>query len=87
MKKDPTLISVLLALLVLSALFFVIERLIGSGRRQPVVRKGWWTDVVYWFITPFVTKQLVAWAIILPAALLVFAKVATVEALLLGNCF
>ena len=81
MKHDKTLLSVLIGLFILSAIFFVIERVIGRGRKQPVIRKGWWTDVVYWICTPLITKQLVGYALILPAALLVMAKVASVEGL------
>jgi sterol desaturase/sphingolipid hydroxylase (fatty acid hydroxylase superfamily) len=71
----------------LSAIFFVIERLIarGSNRPQPVFRRGWVTDVVYWFITALLTKPLVRFLIILPAALLVLANVTSVDVLKLGN--
>ncbi len=81
MKQSPTLFKVLIGLFILSAFFFVVERVLGRGRKQPVIRKGWWTDVVYWFCTPLVTKQLVGLAIILPVALLVLAGVASVEGL------
>ena len=55
MKHDRTFLSVLIGLVVLSALFFVIERLVGRGRQQPVFRKGWFTDVVYWFTSVLLT--------------------------------
>ena len=56
MKNEATLWSVLIGLVVLSLLFFIIERLVGNGRKQPIMRKGWWTDVFYWIFTPLVTK-------------------------------
>ena len=58
MKKDPTIFGVLIGLVVLSLVFFLIERVFGRGRKQPIIRKGWWTDVVYWVLTPLVQKQL-----------------------------
>ena len=50
MKPDKTFLSVLVTLVILSVIFFVIERIAGRGRNrvQPIFRKGWLTDVVYW---------------------------------------
>jgi sterol desaturase/sphingolipid hydroxylase (fatty acid hydroxylase superfamily) len=85
MKKDPTILGVLIGLAILSALFFLIERVVGRGRRQPVIRKGWWTDVLYWIFTPFVTKQITKAVIVLPVLALVLAHVTSVDALKLGT--
>jgi sterol desaturase/sphingolipid hydroxylase (fatty acid hydroxylase superfamily) len=79
MQQEKTIYSVLIGLIVLSIVFLIVERVIGRGRKQPVFRRGWFTDVIYWVITPFFTKQLVKYGIILPAGLLVLAKVTTVE--------
>lgn len=79
MQQEKTIYSVLIGLIVLSVVFLIIERVIGRGRQQSVFRRGWCTDVIYWVITPFFTKQLVKYGIILPAGLLVLAKVTTVE--------
>src|SRR5262245_51571834 len=81
MKKDPTFISVMIGLLILSAIFFVIERIVGRGRKQRVFRKGWWTDFVYWLWTPLVTKQITKYAILLPVAALIITKVTSADAL------
>ena len=61
MKPDKTFLSVLVTLLILSAIFFVIERIAGRGRnrQQPVFRRGWLTDVIYWFTTILLTKPFV----------------------------
>ena len=61
MKPDKTFLSVLVTLIILSAIFFAIERIAGRGRNrvQPVIRKGWFTDVVYWFATILLTKPFV----------------------------
>lgn len=81
MQQDKTISSVLIGLIVLSVVFLIVERVIGRGRKQPVFRRGWFTDVIYWVITPLFTKQLIKYGIILPAGLLVLAKVTTVEGL------
>jgi sterol desaturase/sphingolipid hydroxylase (fatty acid hydroxylase superfamily) len=79
MNQEKTIVGVFAALLVLSILFFFIERVVGRGRKQPVFRRGWVTDLVYWVATPLVTKQLIRYALILPLAVLIVAKVASVE--------
>ena len=84
MKKDPTILSVLIGLVVLSLIFLVIERLVGKGRKQPIIRKGWWTDVFYWIFTPLVTKQITKLVLIVPVTVLVLAHVTSVEALKTG---
>ncbi|MDB6117949.1 MAG: sterol desaturase family protein, partial [Verrucomicrobiaceae bacterium] len=83
MKPDPSVGKVLIGLLILSAIFFVIERWLGKGRKQAVIRKGWLTDAVYWFFTPFVSKQFAVIGVLIPAGILVVAGVATKEGLLL----
>ena len=86
MKPDKTFFSVLVTLLVLSIIFFVIERIVGRGRNrvQPVFRRGWWTDVVYWFATILLTKPLVRIMLILPAGVLILAQVTSVDVMKLG---
>lgn len=83
MKHERTFFGLFIALILLSALFFVIERIVGrySGRQQPVIRKGWFTDVIYWFVTPLITKPLTAISFLLPAAVLVICGLATREGL------
>jgi sterol desaturase/sphingolipid hydroxylase (fatty acid hydroxylase superfamily) len=86
MKPDKTFFSVLITLVILSIVFFVIERIAGRGRNrvQPVFRRGWWTDVVYWFATILLTKPLVRMMLILPAGLLILAQVTSVDVMKLG---
>jgi sterol desaturase/sphingolipid hydroxylase (fatty acid hydroxylase superfamily) len=86
MKSNQTLLGVTLALLVLSAVFLLIERVAGRGRNraQPVLRRGWFTDVVYWFITILLTKPFVRLMLVLPASALLLAQVTSVAALRSG---
>lgn len=74
---SPSLKNTLLGLVLLSILFFIIERLIGKVR-GPLIRRGWWTDVAYFFFTPFVTRVFSKSVFILPAALLIWCGVASV---------
>ncbi len=85
MKSDPTFFRALVALVLLSAIFFVIERLVGRGRAQPIIRRGWGTDVVYWFATILLTKPLVRLVFILPLSLLLLTQVTTVDLVKLGE--
>jgi sterol desaturase/sphingolipid hydroxylase (fatty acid hydroxylase superfamily) len=89
-KSTPTLLGTLGVLLALALIFFVLERLVarlssrGLGRAQPVIRRGWWTDVVYFFATALVTKPLVRVLLYLPAVLLVIAQIVPAETFKLG---
>ena len=86
MKPNQTLLGVAVTLLVLSAVFLLIERVAGRGRNraQPVMRRGWFTDVVYWFVTVLLTKPLVRVMMILPLGLLLLAQVTSLDALRQG---
>jgi sterol desaturase/sphingolipid hydroxylase (fatty acid hydroxylase superfamily) len=86
MASDKTFLSVLVSLFVLSAIFFVIERIAGRGRNrvQPVFRRGWSTDIGYWFMTVFVTKPLLRLMFILPVTVLILAQIAPVETFKMG---
>ncbi len=86
MKSNQTLFGVAVALLALSAIFLLIERVAGHGRNrtQPVLRRGWFTDVVYWFVTILLTKPFVRLMLILPVGLLLLAQVTSVDALRSG---
>lgn len=79
MNKDKTLLSVFFGLLFAAAIFLVIERLLGRGRKQPVLRKGWFTDVIYFFVTPLITKQVIRYAFIIPLVVLVALKLTTAD--------
>ncbi len=87
MKSDKTFFSVLVTLVILSAIFYFIERIVGQNRNrvQPVIRRGWWTDVAYWFTTILLTKPFVRLMLIIPFALLIFAKVTSIDVIKLGT--
>lgn len=85
MKPESTFLRPLIALLVLSALFFLIERLLGRGRKQAVIRRGWGTDVVYWFTTILLTKPFVRLMLILPVGVLLLMKFTSADALRSGH--
>lgn len=87
MNESKTFASVAVAMVVLSGIFFVVERIVGRGRsrRQPVFRRGWLTDVVYLFMTALITKPFVRLMIIVPAVLLLIANVVPLETLRSGN--
>jgi sterol desaturase/sphingolipid hydroxylase (fatty acid hydroxylase superfamily) len=50
------LAGLIIAFLVLSLVFAAIERLFPSIPGQKRLRRGFWTDVGYWFFTPFVSQ-------------------------------
>ena len=75
-----TLGTTLAGLLLLSFVFFILERLIG-GARGPWFRKDYWTDTAYWFFAPLITRVISRTVILLPFLLLVAVGAATVEGL------
>lgn len=86
MNRERTLFTVSLALLLLSGVFFVVERVVGRGRnrRQPVFRRGWATDLVYGFVTVLLTKPFIRLLVLMPAAVLVLAQIVPAETLRSG---
>lgn len=81
MSSEKSFLGVLVTLLILSLVFFFIERIAGRGRNrvQPVFRRGWFTDVIYWFATILLTKPLVRLLLIVPVAVLVIFQIIPVE--------
>jgi len=77
---SPTLATTLIGLAVLSAFFWVFERLAGHAR-GPFFRRGWWTDALWWLFTPLVVKAVSRVLVLLPFLLLVGFGVASVEGL------
>jgi hypothetical protein len=53
MNPDKTILTVFVTLSILYAIFFVVQLILARGRNraQPVIRRGWLTDVIYWFTT------------------------------------
>lgn len=69
--------------MVLSALFFLLERTAGTHR--PLFRRGWATDVVYAFMALLVTKPLVRLLLLLPLSVLILTNTTSLD--LLKNGF
>lgn len=69
----PSLLGLVAALLVLGAVFGVLEHVARRRRGQPgrLLREGWGTDVAYLFVTALLTKPLARLLVIVAAALLV----------------
>ena len=85
MKPLQTFPGALLALVVLSVFFLILERAVGRGRPQPVFRPGWFTDVAYWFATILLTKPLVRLLLILPVGLLLLTHATSLDTLRNGS--
>lgn len=49
------ILRLLVGFLALGFVFGVLERVFSSVRGQALLRRGYWTDVGYWFLTPPVT--------------------------------
>jgi sterol desaturase/sphingolipid hydroxylase (fatty acid hydroxylase superfamily) len=65
------IVSMVIGFLVLTGIFFVIERLGRGIKTQRILRRGFWTDLIYWFFTPLVTKSITKLGVILPAVFVV----------------
>jgi sterol desaturase/sphingolipid hydroxylase (fatty acid hydroxylase superfamily) len=85
MIADSSFLRALVAFVVLALGFVVVERLLGRGRSQPILRRGWVTDVVYWFATILFTKPFVRLLLLLPASLLILADLTSLDLLKLGE--
>lgn len=65
MPPEPiarTIAGFLLGTLVLSVLFYVLERLFAEQPDQSAIRKGTKIDAIYWFFDFFIAKRVVAGA-------------------------
>jgi sterol desaturase/sphingolipid hydroxylase (fatty acid hydroxylase superfamily) len=87
MNLERPFLRALVTLTLFSAIFFVIERIARRGRNrvQPVLRKGWFTDVIYWFTTILITKPLVRLMLILPISALLLANVTSIDIVKMGT--
>jgi sterol desaturase/sphingolipid hydroxylase (fatty acid hydroxylase superfamily) len=71
-------IGIVVAFFVFFAIGLLLRRAQEPSRRYPVIRRGFWTDAVYWLLTPFTTKLVTRAALIvgiLPVAYLIYGKV------------
>jgi hypothetical protein len=74
----PTIQGLLIAFVVLLVAFRLVELFRPQEKRQPLLRRGFWTDVSYWAFTPLVTRAITracVVAAIVPVALLIYGKV------------
>ena len=51
-----SLTGIVISFVVLGIVFYAIERLFPAIRNQPIRRKGFSVDVIYWLFTPLVTR-------------------------------
>jgi sterol desaturase/sphingolipid hydroxylase (fatty acid hydroxylase superfamily) len=56
MRDVPNLQGIAIAFVVLTVVFFVLQKVFPSVPGQPTFRRGFLTDAVYWVFTPFVTR-------------------------------
>jgi len=78
------LAGLFIGLLVLSVFFWVVAALFAANRGQPrgPRRQGFWTDVIYWFATPLITKSVPEAGLALLLVLIYQSSPATTRAML-----
>jgi sterol desaturase/sphingolipid hydroxylase (fatty acid hydroxylase superfamily) len=73
-----TFAGILIAFVALSLAFGLVEIFRSRTRRQPIFRRGYLTDVLYWLFTPVVTRSVVTIAVAVaaaPVAFLIYGRV------------
>jgi sterol desaturase/sphingolipid hydroxylase (fatty acid hydroxylase superfamily) len=81
MGTTPTIRSLVVGLIVLSAAFWIVERWRPSIAGQKRPRVDTLTDVAYWFFTPFVTRTITRISIALVFVLIAVSQGVTFEEL------
>jgi len=74
----PTIKGLIVAFFVLLAVFWVLQRFRPREKRLALLRRGFWTDLVYWIYTPLVTRaftRICLFMSIVPVAYLIYGKV------------
>src|SRR5215213_5946677 len=61
-------LRLIIAFLILTAIFWAVEFAWPSLRRQKKFRRGFGTDLIYWFFTPFVSKAVSQFCVLLVLA-------------------
>lgn len=74
-------IGMVVGFFLLSAVFWVIQKISPNIRGQKWMRRGFWADVAYYIFTPLVTKVITRSLIIIPALLLVVIMGVSVQEL------
>jgi sterol desaturase/sphingolipid hydroxylase (fatty acid hydroxylase superfamily) len=70
----PTIQGIAIAFAVLSAVFFVAQKIWPSVPRQKTFRRGFLTDVAYWAFTPLVTRAITPIAVGIALVPIAFAN-------------
>lgn len=74
----PTVQGLLIGFVVLLVAFRALQLLRPRDKRLPLLRRGFWTDLVYWAFTPIVTRAITRISVVIavvPVALLAYGKV------------
>jgi sterol desaturase/sphingolipid hydroxylase (fatty acid hydroxylase superfamily) len=75
---NATLPSVVTGFVVLLVVFRLIERTRPKGRRLRILRRGFWTDLAWWVVTPLTTRVLAVatvFAVLVPVAWLIYGRI------------
>ena len=74
----PTIQTLVIGFFVLLMVFQILQLFRPRERRLPLLRRGFWTDLVYWAFTPLVTRAITRVLVIVavvPVAWLIYGKV------------
>ncbi len=74
----PTIQTLVISFFVLLVVFSMLQRFRPREKRLPLLRRGFWTDLVYWAYTPLVTRAITRVCLflaIVPVAYLIYGKV------------
>lgn len=87
MSTTKAFVGVLATLVVLSAIFLLVERVAGRGRNrvQPIFHRGWLTDVVSLFTTVLLTKPFIRLMLVVPLSVLIIGGVTSADMLRSGG--
>src|SRR3989304_3256552 len=75
---SPTIEGLLISFVVLLLAFRALQLLQPKGKRLQLLRRGFWTDLVYWAFTPLVPRAITRVSVIVavvPVAWLIYGKV------------
>jgi sterol desaturase/sphingolipid hydroxylase (fatty acid hydroxylase superfamily) len=75
----PTIQSIVIGFIVLLVLFRAIERFRARAQRLKLLRRGFWTDVLYWVFTPVVTRAVTRASVIVVAVPIAIALYGSVD--------
>ena len=73
--------GIVIGFVLLTGIFFILERISPGIKGQRILRRGFWTDLIYWFFTPLVSKTLASFVVLAPAFVLIAAGIVSAEQL------